>query len=533
MTTFSTYKPSNKCNIVGLLVLFIVIAIGGFAIYWIYEFIESILPLIYLNILFSLLASFAIGYLGGFIIRKFKIRAPMVAIIIAIAALLLANVLRWANYCSRDFKKHFRDPLEDATMNSADLGLDGIDPNSVSAKQYATFTKLLGERLDSFLMDESQSSYGEAIIDRDASVEGIKKLFGNSFSDLLENLKGCNNAYEFCTRFLGLTEPTTIDLTLHPGKLLDYIKMVNDQGRWNIKSHRYSWNDKSDSEPVRGFMLWMVWLGELVALVAPAISVIVTKATYPYIESEDDWAVEEKGAPNFLFEDPHGGQANSYGMVKSDIMRNPEYIFSMNHISVIGRIPDIYYKVTYLRSKYFDENYVTVTYSALVNARKNQRKNVDIIKYMRVDANFIATLYGIFEQPVPVMCRGENRAGDVKAQNEAREDAMANGRPLSPQRPKATGAEAIFDQPTIYNQVKQQTNQNQYTAPSYTQPAYDPHSLQPVEPVKTDGLTLPEEPSFAQQELEHEKKATNNHGDMDGLDTSNLDLDNFDFSKMK
>jgi len=535
MTTFNTYKPSNKFNPVGLIVLFAVVLFGGFIIYWVYEFIESWMPLIYLNIVMAVLSGFGIGALGAMVVKKFKIRAPMIAAIVATVAVLFATVGRWATYCSRDFDKHYRDGFTEVELWS------NVNTNNEKFDQslqlmYVLFQQAsTSDAMQQFGVNEDEDSYFSKILfDKDKAQDDFKKLIGGSYEEFKKNILDCKNYYDLLTRYCGMIEPTTMELALHPGRLLDYVKMVNEQGRWNIKSHRYSWNDTADSEPVKGFFLWMVWLGELLALTAPAIGLVYSKANDPFVENEGDWAIEDKNAPNFLFEGPYNGQGNANAMIKNDIMKNPEHLFAYKPIGVIARIPEIYLKVTYKRSNYFDENYVTISHSTLVNARKNQRNNVEIIKNMRVDANFIATLYGMFEQTVPVMCHGENRAKDFQQQNEAREQAIASGMPLSPQRPKATGAEAIFDQPTMYNQAKQQYAQSASPeVPSYMRPAPDPHSLQPVEPVKVDNITLPEEPSFAQQELEQEKRSSNNHGDMDGLDTSNLDLDNFDFSKMK
>lgn len=548
MTTFSTYKPSNKANPVGLIVLFAVMLFGGFAIYWVYEFIESWMPLIYLSILIALGAGFAIGALGNIVIKKFKIRSPMLAIIVSCIAILLATIGRWAVYCSRDFDKQFREPLEERKIDEASLGLNKVDPSSMSPERYDQFVKMMSLILDSFEVNGSDNNnYTDAIIDRTKMISGMKELFGTSYSEFLTNLKNCTDAYQLYVKYLGLEEVTTMDMITHPGRMFKYIKMVNDQGRWNIKSHRYSLSSQEDSEPVKGIFLWFVWLGELLMLTAPAIAMVYDTLKDPYIESENEWAITDKNAPNFLFEDPNAGKGNSVAMLKSEIMKNPENLFMLKPIGVISRIPEVYFKVTYKRSNFFDENYITIIHSTLVNARKNERKNITVIKDMRVDASYIATLYGLFEQTVPVMCHGENRAKEFEAKIDAKEQAIANGLPLSPQRPKATGAEAIFDQPSMYVQARQH---NTAAAPSSMQPSSTgtPSYMQPSSTgtpsymqsptmeapsyMQPSAAPVQEETSFAQQELANEKKSANNHGDMDGLDTSNLDLDNFDFSKM-
>ena len=549
MTTFSTYKPSNKANPVGLIVLFAVMLFGGFAIYWVYEFIESWMPLIYLSILIALGAGLAIGALGNIVIKKFKIRSPMLAIIVSCIAILLATIGRWAVYCLRDFDKQFREPLEERKIDEASLGLNKVDPSSMSPERYDQFVKMMSLILDSFEVNGSDNNnYTDAIIDRTKMISGMKELFGTSYNEFLTNLKNCTDAYQLYVKYLGLEEVTTMDMITHPGRMFKYIKMVNDQGRWNIKSHRYSLSSQEDSEPVKGIFLWFVWLGELLMLTAPAIAMVYDTLKDPYIESENEWAITDKNAPNFLFEDPNAGKGNSVAMLKSEIMKNPENLFMLKPIGVISRIPEVYFKVTYKRSNFFDENYITIIHSTLVNARKNERKNITVIKDMRVDASYIATLYGLFEQTVPVMCHGENRAKEFEAKIDAKEQAIANGLPLSPQRPKATGAEAIFDQPSMYVQARQQHNTaaapsgmqpSSTGTPSYMQPSstgtpsyMQSPTMEAPSYMQPSAAPVQEETSFAQQELANEKKSANNHGDMDGLDTSNLDLDNFDFSKM-
>ncbi len=498
------YKPSNKFNPVGLIVLFLVMLLGGFAIYWVYELFNSFIPLIYIRIFLAVLASFGIGGIGTIVVKKFHIRAPIIALAVTAFALIFANMGRLASYCVRDFNKYMRDPLEEKNMDMTSQ-LSSIDPNSVTAEEYNAYVAFLSAALDESMKKDFETSEYDVLFDRDKFVNGMKELFGTSFGEFLNNIKSCSNAYQLSVKYLGMVEPTTFDLATHPNKLVSYLKMVNKEGRWNIKSHRYRYGETGDNgEPVKGFILWIVWIAEFAILIIPALGFVYGKAKYPYIESEEDWAIEEKPMPEFRFPAETGSPYSDFNMVKKEILRNPGYIFTLPRISVIAPPPDTYYFIKYCRSKYYDENFITVVHSNLVNARKNQRKMTEIIKNMRVDADFIATLYGAFELPVPPMCKGENRAQQVNAEAQARKKAQEEGRPLSPQRPKMTGAEAIFDEPSIF-----------------------------AKPKPKPEVPKPEAPSFAQQELAREQRAPQpTSGQMDGIDTSNLNLDDIDLTKM-
>lgn len=511
MTTYSTYKPSNKGSAVGLVVLFLALFVGGAAISWLYLTLNSVIPIIYLRILFAVGAGFGMGAIGSLAVKKFKLRAPIIAVVVTVAALLFVTYLKWSIYVANDYKKYFYDDLED--IHATDL-LSAFQQDITEEQAERIIAQC--ELLEGFSFDDDMlSAMGTDSATMSAALHFLRPL-GDNFGEIYRTLYGetvdeiMDNAelikrkqnislYKYLYEERELPTRSTFWLMAHPGTLMQDIKDINEVGRWSIRNRRYGgYRNTDDYNAVNGIILWLVWLGELLILCAPAVSMVYTTSNAPYIEGEDDWAVTDKNPPNFMFEDNYPDKQASMGIVKSEIIKNPEYLFSMKAISVIDLVPDRYYKVTFSHSKYYDEVYITVTYSVMTNPRKNQRNNTDIIKFMRVDADYLATLYGIFDQPVPPLCQGHNRAEDVKKQNNARNDALAHGIPLSPQRPKSTGAEAIFDEPSIFAQAKAQQ--------------------------ETD--------SYAQQELEKEKSSNGGVGEMDGIDTSKLDLDNIDFSKM-
>ena len=508
------YKPSNKFSPVGLPLMFLAMLAAGVAVSWLYLVIASVIPLIYLNILMAVGISMLLGFIGAKFVRIFKIRAPIIAIVITAVALIFVNYAKWAIYVGRDWNKNFYDDMKDTKVSEL-LTEEDLPSNQEEAEQMA-------ESLPLF-KNYTFSSLASISSDAASWISTVEKLFGDTLYDMYAGLLGTTadeilesseklrssnmSLYEYMYEYRGMKERTTGFLLTHPGELFSDIKDINSVGRWTIKSHRYSSGFDADAEPVHGFMLWIVWLGELLILTIPALVMVYGEAKKPFIESEDEWAIEEKPMPEFRFKDSTGSTGVSQGMIKSDVMRDPYRLFDLEPIPVIAPIPDFFYQVTFVHSKYYDEIYITLLYSKLTNARKNQRQTSKLITDMRVDADFLATLYGRFGVTKPALCQGENRAEDVARENA--EKKAAAPAPHAPQRPKSTGADAIFDEPSLYRQSQEKAAQ-----------------------------------SYAAQELEKEKKAAEeaakqdqsassssftSSGDMDGLDTSSLDLSKIDF----
>ena len=527
------YKPSNKGSIVGIILMPLSMLAVGLGLSWLYLVIKSAIPLIYLNVLLAAGVSLAIGGIGTLFVKLYKLRSPAMVTIFTVIALILVNYGKWAIYVAKDYDKYVYDEMKKITVSDIFGGAENM-PNT---KEEAQQVLLAVEMMKSYSLE-----------DYFGGIEGMStlmKVFGSNVGEIYESILGSTvdeiltncqtlkssnmSFYEYMYEHRENQVRDTMWLVSHPGELFSDIKDINEQGRWTITSHRYSFGDSlTDKKPVSGILLWLVWAGELAMLTIPAILLVRRKSKYPFIEAEDDWAVEDKPMPNFSFYDPYPGQSSGMGMVKSEILRNPNYLLNLQPVKVIDRVPEKFYKVTYCRSRYFDEIYITVVYSVLTNPRKNQRRTTNIVEFMRVDQDFMATLYGLFEYNVPTLCGGVNRAAEVKQEQEERAKAAASGRHLSPQRPKATGAEAIFDQP-LYTRPQQQPQQP-YAQPQYQQPTQpqqpyaQPQYQQPAQPQQPYG-----QPQYQQPQDTYSNAPRPTSGDMDGLDTSNLDLDHMDF----
>ena len=509
------YKPSNKFSLLGIVLMFLSMLAVGFILSWLYLIIKDAIPLIYLNILLCMGVSFAIGGIGTVFIKVYKIRAPKLALIISLIALILVNYAKWAIYVGRDYDDMIYSDLKDTKISEMAEKLEQsqfkLPTTEEEAKNYLIQIQQMKSYNIKEIMKQSASLLGgsDEADKMMSSITIITNVLGDTLGDIMENLLGSSvgeiltnseklrnsgsmSMYEYLYEYRGMQVRSSFWLMTHPGELFSDIKNINSVGRWTIKSHRYGWGD-NQQDNVSGFLLWMVWAGELALLIIPALIMIQRKAKYPFIESEDEWAVEDKPMPQFMWGDMLGV---SSGMVKDNVLRDPEYIFKMPKITVTQSIPDRYYVLTYCRSKYYDEIYITMNYVTVVNPRKNQKKTVPVVTNLRVDADFMATLYGVFDYTVPPLCHGTNKSEDVKKDNEARSEDQKYGRPQAPTPPKATGAEAIFDEPLYSRQSPKQTT------------------------------------TFAEEQLKQEQASKPTSGDMDGIDTSSLNLDEIDLTKM-
>ncbi|MBR6044828.1 MAG: hypothetical protein IKP47_04240 [Ruminococcus sp.] len=503
------YKPSNKVSVPGLIVLFFGLIVVGFGIYFIYEVLDGWIPLIYLNILLAIGAGFALGGIGGQIVKKFRLRSPLFVLIVGIIALLIANYLRIAVYCSRDYDKNFDKVFQLELWTGIDKTDPKLDPQLKVL--YSYIAPLSSDEALEELggMSTSDGGYADALFDKEKTKTDFKKFIGSSYEEFKQNFLGCETIYDLYVNYGGFVKPTIVSLSTHPDRLFAYLKCVNEDGRWTIKSHRSGLSDSliGENDNVKGFMLWGVWFFEFLFLTLPAIALMLDKAKAPFVESEGEWAEPEKPMPEFRFVIPPTGRLSTVEGLRTEMMKNAECIFTLDPIPAIAPPAERFYRVTFCRSRYYDENFITVVQSTLTNARKNQRREAKVIKYLSVSADYIATMFGTFEYVVPAMCKGENRAAEISKENKERAQAEQDniGKPHAPAPPKATGAEAIFDEPSPYSRARIDTSQAD---------------------------------SFAAKELERERKEAAaqqpafkqpTSGDMDSLDTSNLDLSNFDF----
>lgn len=501
------YKPSGKYSAAGLIALFISVTVVGIILSWIYLLLNSVITLVYLCVLIAFLVSAAIGFTGGYLVKKFKIRNPAMAMLALCLGLVIANYTKWAIYVSRDFDDLYYDDMKSTTAYQYYLG---------SEAEYDVYFEDVDDFIDTFKNTPASLFINDMTADemKYMSDEDIESLQNDSMWDYFDfdNILGTDaetvekslekaaemNAYEFTFDYREMKPKTTGYLMTHPGEMFKDIKNINDVGRWSYRANTTS----SYSTTVNGFMLWLVWLGELLILTLPAAFAVHKNSTFPFIESEDDWAekVESDNMFKFSDRDSMGIQVTSV-MMKQKLSATPDYILDMRPASSGS---DSFYSVSYCHSRSFEENYISVKLTTITYKGKKAQTNTKLItQFILVDADYIATLYGIFGLPVPAMCKGRNTRVQTDPQ-----PAKAKA-PTS----AAVNAEDIFNQPVP--DIK------------------SPQTVKASAAVDTENAN----DDFAAAQLREEQKSSvidkmNGYdsnsptsGEMDGLDTSNLNLD--------
>ena len=397
--------------------------------------------------------------------------------------------------------------------------------------------------------------------DEDAIEESMHKLTELSFKEYILDYHG-----DEALDYMGYkNKASVINLMTHPGKLMSDIKQINSEGRWSYSSsHSYSSSSKSESEPVHGFILWLVWIGELLVINVPAFLIAIPMCQRPFIESDNDWAIRHN--TQFKF-----GAVNAQAL-KSSMEADPMSLFNNQALITAGGRTN-YFTVTLFHSRSYMENYVLVD-NTTYDARRKTYNHKNFINYLTVDTEFVGTLFTIFGLNPPVGCHPNPmytpggfttsyvpQGTSITEQNKAAEAAsnagyMQQGRPVQQPQQAAPTLTSPYAQPS----------QPQQGAPTLTSPYARPQqgSLmggglsggqqpapnvipQPAQNINADSIfgeqkiiqkpkegseggsinLLTGQPKDENQPLIPDSSGTS--GFMDGLDTSNLDLDNFDF----
>ena len=232
----------------------------------------------------------------------------------------------------------------------------------------------------------------------------------------------------------------------------------------------------------------------------PAAAIVSARAGSPFIEQDNDWAITDKPSLSFKFVDPFPGNANGEKQFKAAFMNDIDSLFSLQPLLAQMGSLNTFYTATYCHSKFYTENYLTIQHTRVTNVRNNQRTVTNIVKKVKVDADYIATLHGMFGYPVPANCPGTNRFAQPQQQAEQQQQDYAQQSYQQPQ------------QQDYAQQSYQQPQQQDYTQQSYQQPQQD---------YAQQSYQQPQQQSYAPQD-------DFSSGDMDGIDTSNIDLSSLD-----
>ena len=92
------YRPSGAFSLPGVILTLIVGVVAGIVLGCIYAFVNHHDPLLYLNILLAAGFGLALGWLVTFGVRRFEIRNPTIAVILAFLVFLVAYLVHWVAY---------------------------------------------------------------------------------------------------------------------------------------------------------------------------------------------------------------------------------------------------------------------------------------------------------------------------------------------------------------------------------------------------------------------------------------------------
>lgn len=547
MRTTNFYKPSNKFSVIGFILLFLSVTVAGIGLSWIYLILNAVIPWIYACIFFAFCLSFALGTIGAFFVKTYKMRNPAMAVLAVVLALLIVNYAKWAIYVNRDFEKnYYKDMKAEKASEYYSISLKDVEENFDSVDDFITsFKAIKASDFAAAIPDSVKSQFSAEERERLSTgnvwdLYELDEVLGTSTKEVTASLNKIDtmNAYDYSYKYRNMHAATVMRLMTHPSELWQDIKDINEVGRWSI-GRRLS----TSKSLVNGVMLWLVWIAELAVLVIPAIDMVYKKASHPFIEEEDDWAVEEKMNGIFRFRDPYPNSlTKSPNAVKTQLLQTPDFMLMQSPLSADSS-SDRYYSVNYCHSKYYDYNYITVSVTATTyNRNKHQETTNVLLSNIAVDPDYIASLYAMFGIALPPMCKGVDRRGEME-------------QVIQPDNVKSSGYEDIFDKPievpkerhhaqptapqpawqavSTVEEVQMPQSQTTESSSSFPNPAQTtytqeyPSSYTPPEPEKPRRtLKRPGSgsSSFIEKQLKEEKK-TELVGEMDSIDTSHLVID--------
>lgn len=330
-----TYKPSGKFSPAGAIILFLVTAVAGSVLSFIYLKLVSWIPFVYLNILLAAGFGLLIGLLAKLIIRSFKIRNIAVVLIAVLLGGLLFTYVKWSIY---DYN-------------------DGI--------------KITDDLCKSFRCDEDE-------------LPDYLKLVKNTHANEVNMSKSdFNYLQEYCKN---VPEPgrTFTDVLFSPSTLFHDIKYINKYGRWTYSSSSYS-NKNTNKTTVKGTVLGIVWIAEIAIILGVAIVMSIKYVKEPFIESDNELA--KKYDEKFYF------QATNAISLKRDILANPESLFDVPALEFAPPVMD-YITGELYHSSDFRECYLSLSLTSPKQKGKNkQSSNQQIISYLDISGNMTDKLF--------------------------------------------------------------------------------------------------------------------------------------------
>ena len=356
------YKESGKFSPVGALLMVLATAVCGGLLFWLYLLFEGWCTIIYLNVIAAIAVSCALGFVGGKIVRAFKMRNTVVAVACAVVGFLFASYFKWALYDYNDLKKYGYELMSEYTAYD----------------YYDELNMLFDENTDKDIATMQKKSVWQFF--------ELDKLLGKDKKSAQKSLEKSYtmNAYDYTYDFRKYDKTGLFDIIAHPSDLWNDIKSINKEGRWSYKS---SHSSRDNGSLVNGTILWIVWGSEFILLLAFLVGGVRLKSKEPFIESEDDWAEYKnlKGAYKFMVPE----DIKSF---KVSMEQSPYTLF--DYQTAVTQFLPTYMVIDCYVSKSGNENYLTV-YQQTINPKNKNPDTKVLVKNLFVDGDFMNRLYSL------------------------------------------------------------------------------------------------------------------------------------------
>lgn len=413
------YKSKKAFMPLGMLAIALAVGVSGSLVSFLYLKINQICPSIYLCILCAFGFGALMGGIAYFFISVMKIRSKASAIVGIILGCIIFTIFKWALYVQWDYEKYYYEPLQDEKAFSyfefeydflnddGSLMSDEDIEEMVEAMQHITadyYMELTYEGgTDQYIIDMKKDS-GKTFTK--SELEGMSSFdfFYDGYvdeDDIVGSIKAAYkmDAYEYYYEYLKAEDIKDVKfLIAHPKDFIDSIKDINEYGRWSISNSSSSYSSingasTTKNDNVKGVMLWIVWLGELLLICIPAVVIAANRADKPFIESEKAWA-KLNDSDGLMFRAP--AIPNSAAVA---VKANPDAIFTYEHLPVRPGNAG-FLKAEIYHSRNYDENYLNLVLRSYNPKNRNYNSSV-LVKYLAVDKTFVYKLFKHCVQDVP------------------------------------------------------------------------------------------------------------------------------------
>lgn len=432
------YKSRKSIMPSGVLAIALAVSLVGCLLSFVYLKLCDICPSVYLCILLAIGFGAGLGVISKLLIKALKIHSVSSALLGVLIGCLVFTVFKWALYVTWDDEKIYDSIKDKSAFEYCEFDYDFLNSNNELPSD---------ERIQlavNYLKETSVYDYYQSFYEGGADQwiadmrDYYKSDFAYSASELkemkafdyfykgyviegkeVESIKTAYkmNAKDYFLDYLGKGSTVT-SLITHPKVFFEKIKDINDYGRWSISSRpTYAPNNTNNTQKnnnVKGWMLWIVWIGEIFLICAPTFAMAKSRAELPFIESENVWAIKN-ASDGFILRAPI--QSKGVGQA---FINNPDSLFAYDHIFVRPGQSE-HLSIELYHSKFYDENYISLFSTTIVQASKlakPQQRKVCLAKYVYVDKNFVTKFFLHCQQDPPYTYTPEMYAKPVANESE-------------------------------------------------------------------------------------------------------------------